>query len=391
MKMTIAVAGAGIGGLASACLLHDAGHRVDVFDQFAAPKPVGSGLVIQPVGQDVLAEIGIAEEVIAKGTKITRMFGHEATGQRPVLDVSYDPGGHGTFGLGIHRATLFSALWQAVQRRGIAVTPSATVARVADGTLFFADGAAQGPFDLIVDATGANSPLSPLRSRALPYGAIWSTVDWPDTPLPVDELRQCYRAANRMIGVLPIGTVPGEAGRKAALFWSLPAGSYESWREGGLDPWRAEAMALWPDIAPFVAQITDADQMTMARYTHGTLAKPYSDRLVHIGDAAHRASPQLGQGANMALLDAQALARAIELADGQDPLALYATARRAHVWCYQAFSRTFTPQYQSDSQFLPLVRDRALFPLSQIWPIPRVLTSLVCGDMIPPLASLNRR
>jgi 2-polyprenyl-6-methoxyphenol hydroxylase-like FAD-dependent oxidoreductase len=93
----------------------------------------------------------------------------------------------------------------------------------------------------------------------------------------------------------------------------------------------------------------------------------------------------------MALLDAHALALALRHADGQDPLALYARARRTHVTLYQTFSALFTPQYQSDSRVLPALRDRMLFPLSQLPPLPRVLTRLVCGRLVPPLASLARR
>lgn len=66
---------------------------------------------------------------------------------------------------------------------------------------------------------------------------------------------------------------------------------------------------------------------------------------MHIGAAAHRASPQLGQGANMALLDALALAKALRAAKGQDALMLYAKSRRLHVGIYQAMRAIFTPQY----------------------------------------------
>lgn len=65
--MKIAVAGAGIGGLTVAALLGQDGHDVAVFDQFDSPRPVGSGLVIQPVGQAVLAEIDALDEALKLG------------------------------------------------------------------------------------------------------------------------------------------------------------------------------------------------------------------------------------------------------------------------------------------------------------------------------------
>jgi 2-polyprenyl-6-methoxyphenol hydroxylase-like FAD-dependent oxidoreductase len=385
--MDIAIAGAGIGGLAAAAALHDAGHRVRIYDRFAAPAPVGSGLVIQPVGLAVLDALGAGAAVRAAGAPLTRLLGHESGTGRPVLDVSYgaEPG------LGIHRAALFGALLDAVTARGIPLRPSAEVTGHGDGRLLLAEGDS-GPADLLVDALGAGSPLSPLRARPLPYGAIWGTVDWPgDSPLPRDRLSQRYRRADRMLGILPAGRLPGETTDKAAIFWSLRADGLTAWRDAGLSAWLRETRALWPEAAPFFEQITEPAQMTMARYTHGTLRRPCADTLVHIGDAAHRASPQLGQGANMALLDALALARAL----GQHPHCLpdaldcYARARRWHVRAYQGMSALFTPQYQSDSRWLPVLRDRVLFPLSRVPPIPAALSRLVSGTLLPPLAGLS--
>ena len=377
-RLSIAVAGAGIGGLAAACLLADDGHHVTLYDRFPEPRPVGSGLVIQPVGQQVLATIGLRDQAMSLGQPLTRLYGENAHG-RPVLDVSYAP----ARGLGIHRATLHGLLWQAAQSRAVTIHAGAEVTG-RDGPRLLIGPRSTDPADLIVDAMGARSPLSPLVSKPLPYGALWTTVDWPVTDLPLTELRQRYRAALQMIGVLPIGRLPGDPTPKAALFWSTRADTPPN-------GWQTEAAALWPAAAPFLAQITNPAQMTLARYSHGTLRCPYGDGIVHIGDAAHRASPQLGQGANMALLDAQALALALRQADGQDPLALYAKARRAHVALYQTFSAVFTPQYQSDSRILPALRDHLLFPLSQIPPLPRILAALVCGTLLPPLASLDRR
>ncbi|MEJ6397154.1 FAD-dependent oxidoreductase [Yoonia sp. 208BN28-4] len=390
-RHTIGIAGAGIGGLTIAALLADQGHEVTVFDQFDRPRPVGSGLVIQPVGQAVLAEIGALDDAMAKGNVVTHMLGHEADNGRRVLDVWYDRKAvPDRFGLAIHRASLFDAILKAAQRRDVTLQQSAQVAGRDGQHLTFADGSRAGPFDLTIDSCGAGSPLSPLKSYPLPYGAIWSTVDWPDTELPTTQLSQCYRRADRMIGALPIGTMPGEETPKAAIFWSLRRDGHAAWKAGGLEAWKDEATTLWPAFAPFAAQVTDPAQMTMARYSHGTLMKPYGRGIVHIGDAAHRASPQLGQGANMALLDALALARAMQRADLDDAPALYAKARRWHTRVYQVMSAVFTPQYQSDSKWLPVLRDRVLFPVSQINPLPKALTAIVCGTMLPPLASLHQ-
>jgi hypothetical protein len=49
-------------------------------------------------------------------------------------------------------------------------------------------------------------------------------------------------------------------------------------------------------------------------------------------------------------------------------------------------SAAFTPQYQSDSRWLPALRDRVLMPVSRLPPVPRVLMRLVAGDLVPPLA-----
>lgn len=383
MTYRIAIAGAGMGGLAAAALLAQDGHAVTLYERFAEARPVGSGLVVQPVGLAVLDALGAGDEARRLGAPLTRMLGHSDS--RIALDVAYRPGQPG---LAMHRAALFHCLWQAATRAGVSPTTGHTATGTREtpaGIHLTTDRGDHGPFDLIVDASGAGSPLSPLKSRPLPFGAVWAHVPWPTTDLPTDQLRQRYHRASRMAGVLPIGRLPGDPTPRAAVFWSLSSAELDLWPSRDLTDWTAEAASFWPALSPFLAQITDKAQLTPARYSHGTLAKPHSQRLIQIGDAAHRASPQLGQGANMALLDARALALALRL-PLEDALPRYRQTRRWHLGLYQFLSAAFTPQYQSHSRALPALRDRFLSPLSRLWPLPRILSALVSGDLIPPIA-----
>ena len=116
-----------------------------------------------------------------------------------------------------------------------------------------------------------------------------------DAPQPVGS---GLIRASRMVGVLPLG------GGKAAFFCSLRVDALSGWHAAGLAAWKTEVQALWPETAPLLEQVTHADQMVFARYAHRTAPRHGEPGLIHLGDAWHSASPQLGQGANMALLDA---------------------------------------------------------------------------------------
>ncbi|MGE0499311.1 MAG: FAD-dependent oxidoreductase [Rhizobiaceae bacterium] len=393
-RRTIAVVGAGPAGLAAALLLRRDGHSVSIFERFERPAPVGSGLILQPTGLTVLDSLGLLHEIMALGARIDRLYGSDATTGRAVLDVRYDASPGGRFGLAVHRAALFGVLCGAVEAAGLAITTATEIEDVDAGAtgayLVAKAGRRIGPFDLVVDASGARSrlrgrALRPTEPRPLAYGAFWASLAWRHDGFDPHALLQRYERANVMIGVLPIGRPASGAEEMAAFFWSLKPQDADVVRATGLDGWKARVAGLWPECATFLDQIASFDDLTLARYGHHTLAFPAGRSLAIVGDAAHSTSPQLGQGANMALLDAAALAHALETtADVEAALAAYCSARRWHVRLFQAASAAFTPFYQSDSTMLPFVRDRLVATIAKIPPAPRVLASLVAGTLVEP-------
>src|SRR3546814_7115804 len=86
--------------------------------------------------------------------------------------------------------------------------------------------------------------------------------------------------------------------------------------------------------------------LPISRYRDTIMRRWHRGRVVLIGDAAHAMSPQLGQGVNMALLDAKAFTAALrDTASMETALDTYQRERRAHVWIYQLWSRWLTPVF----------------------------------------------
>ncbi|MER9521759.1 FAD-dependent monooxygenase [Mesorhizobium sp. M0614] len=393
----IAIAGAGPAGLAMALYLKRAGHRVTVFERFDEPKPVGSGLILQPTGLTVLADLGLLDDILALGSRIDRLHGADASTGRTVLDVRYDAQRGGRFGLAVHRAALFGVLFRAAQREAIAIETGVEIEALETGeraTLICGNRRRAGPFDLVVDASGSRSKLrrasAPGEPRALTYGAFWASLGWRDDGFDEHALLQRYDKASVMIGVLPIGRPQPGAEKMAAFFWSLKPSDADAMRVRGLDAWKERVVRLWPQSEAYTSQIDSFDQLSLARYGHHTMKRPVGRRLAVIGDAAHSTSPQLGQGANMALLDAAALSHALARTPNVEAaLEAYARARRWHVRIFQALSLAFTPFYQSDSAALPFLRDRLVSTVAKIPPAPQFLASMVAGTVIDPFKRIG--
>lgn len=382
----IAIAGCGVAGLACATLLKRAGARVVVYDRLETPRPIGSGLILQPVGLHVLDALGVGAATRELGAPIHRLYGK--SGERIVLDVRYNAlGREAPCGVAVHRGALFQLLYDAARAEGAEMEAGREIVAARGGRLVFADGTESPRFDLVIDALGMRSPLSTPPQQNLAFGALWASLAF-EGEFDPHALEQRYEAARKMVGVLPIGRLAGDDRQMVAFFWSLKHGEREAWAKRDLDDWKAEVRALWPRTSPLLDQIRAHSDLVFAAYAHRTLRAPLSKECVHVGDSWHCTSPQLGQGANMALLDAFALAHALETQSNLDvALGEYARMRLWHIRLYQAASWMFTPAYQSDSGAIAWLRDWLMAPLSRMPPAPQVLAGLVAGQWGAPLSA----
>jgi 2-polyprenyl-6-methoxyphenol hydroxylase-like FAD-dependent oxidoreductase len=371
--MRIAIVGYGTAGQAAAIFLARDGHAIDMFERSAELRPVGAGFLLQPTGFGVLAALGLGDAAIECGARIGRLHGANGTG-RMVMDMLYADHAPDSFGLGMTRGALFSLLHGecapvARIRTGVRI---GTIAQ--DGRGLVDDAKREyGPYDLIVAADGTNSTLRAAsgiarRDPLYPWGAIWCLLPADGWPHAAD-LRQRYTGTRTMLGVLPVGVHPdADNGRRwLTFYYSLPGDRVDTFDAQALDGLQRDVAALWPELAERTRPLTEPTQFNRARYRDVVLRKPWRDRTVFIGDSAHGMSPQLGQGVNMALLDAQALAGALrEHADLERALAQYARVRETHVAIYQALSRWLTPLFQSDYAALALLRDAAFGPFGRL-------------------------
>lgn len=371
--MRIGVIGCGVAGMTAAIALKRLGHDVEILERFAAPQPLGAGLLLQPTGLAGLDALGLGEAVRARGAQVDSLIGDTPKGRR-VLTLRYREDAPG---LGIHRASLFDVLFDAVCAEAapvIAGFEAEDVISSDNGAYVSAtDGARRGPYDLTVIADGSASRLRDRvapnsKAREYPFGAFWAILPDPDGAW-TGTLRQVYESCSIMIGVLPVGRAPNapEALNHVAMFWSVKRAKQAEQRAAGLDALRAEIERRWPDAARLVEHADSMDVWADALY-RDVRARPWvNGRSVLIGDAAHGTSPQLGQGANLAIIDALTLAHFAGAADEDrapdDILAAYRKARKGHVGYFQFMSSALTPVFQSELSFIGWLRDLVLGPL----------------------------
>lgn len=327
----IAVAGAGIGGLASALLLARFGHEVDVFERAPALSEVGAGIQLSPNVGRVLSALGLDAALDAKAVRPDHVAMRSGRDGHEITRVALGDAAEARFGAPyrvIHRADLQEILVSAAgadPRIALHLDAPVTHLRTIGGEVELTVSDTSHRTPLLVGADGVRSVVrAAIDGRtARPTGqTAWRTVV-PSDPDDDQAARRVdlWLAPEAHIVRYPIaaGTLtnivvvtadrPGDPPRPDEAA-ALPAGI-----GGRFDPdlrallARSDSWTRWP----LAAVSPDA------RWVRGPIAL--------VGDSAHAMLPFLAQGGAMAIEDACELAAAIAL-HGPTAQALVAYERR---------------------------------------------------------------
>ncbi|HEU4737601.1 MAG TPA: FAD-dependent monooxygenase [Solirubrobacterales bacterium] len=318
-----AVIGAGIGGLAAAIALRQAGWEATVYEAAPEVRPLGAGLSIWPNGVRALRQLGLGDLAAAA----PRADGALRRADGSVL-AEFDPDAlEARFEaplVGFHRADLHEGLVAALGSER--VRTGMRLEELETRELRFEDGSSVRA-DLVVGADGLGSTV---REALLGDGeprdsgivAFRGVADL-DAPVPAGE----WWGAGSVAGLLPLG-----GGR---VYWYLA-------HRG--DPDRTTLPGLQAEYGEPVREAfsrTAADQVLVHRlYDRDPVPSWSRGSATLLGDAAHPMLPFLGQGAGSALGDAAALGAAVAAEpDVEAALTAYERARLERTAALVAGSR----------------------------------------------------
>jgi 2-polyprenyl-6-methoxyphenol hydroxylase-like FAD-dependent oxidoreductase len=318
------VVGAGIGGLTAGLVLSRVAARVTLVERAERPSEVGAALALQPNGMAVLDRLGLLPAVEAVSARIDRMDIRSVTGRRLLTAKMPDLGAGLDHGIAVHRTDLHQLLLEAVAgvasidtRFGCAAVsadPSgaARITSTAENSLDLGSTSSLRA-DVIVGADGVNSAVRStggFESRVSPGSSYVRTIVRGQTSPWFDE----YWTPLGSFGQAPLG---GDL----IYFWA-PAhvgAAADAVARRDLGAFRQEWRRVLPAAADLLERVSSFDDLLVNTVRSVACPRWYSGRLALLGDAAHAMPPNLGQGANSALVDgvvlAQELARAPSVTD----------------------------------------------------------------------------
>lgn len=326
--------GAGIGGLAAAHALLNLGHAVRVYEAAPELRAVGAGVVLGANAMRTLHELGLHDAVAALGAPVRQLHLLDQQGRLlQAADTSEFTQRLGFENVGIHRADLQRALLAGLPRGTVQLgkafeqlheTPAGVLARFADGTTARADA--------LIGADGLNSRVRrQLFPAAVPryagYTCWRAVVEAGTLGLPAGESAETWGAAGRRFGYVPVGG--GRVYWFACLNSPAPRNPhYQAFRVADLQREFAGFHAPVPELLA----LTPADGLLWNDILD-LPPLPYFARgpVLLLGDAAHATTPNMGQGAGMAIEDAAVLARFLRTSptNVSDAFKLFERQRRA--------------------------------------------------------------
>ena len=314
-RTDIAVVGAGPTGLALAVTLAQAGLDFVVVDRLPEGANTSRAAVVHARTLEVLDEVGVSQDLVAKGLRVTRFAVRDGT--RRLLTIPFD--GLRTrypFTLMVPQNETEAVLLARLRALGRDVQRPYELASIDqddDGVTLTMTTGESLRAGHVVGADGMHSTVrasSSIGFDGQPYGESFVLADVAMDWAPGrEEVSLTFGAA----GLTVVAPLPGGHYRVVATVEDAPA-----------TPDLDFVRRLLEERAPGEARVTALAWSSRFRVHHRVADRYQDGRLLLAGDAAHVHSPAGGQGMNTGIQDAHALGRAF--ADGN--LAGYEACRR---------------------------------------------------------------